>query len=231
MTFEQIRGWFPEDYGGPTHEAARRKFERDKDDLIELGVPLKYEEPVEGEGESAGGYRIDRASYYLRDLELTRDELALLYLSGAAVLEQDVFPYRRDLELALAKIALQAGVDRSSTASAFQQILVRHPATRTTPELRERLDQLEHAATTRKRVRILYETSYRKATSERPEEQLERRPDGSVVARVDFSHVEGLVAWVLGFGAGAELLEPADARAAIAEACRAALRALPPDAA
>ena len=60
-------------------EAAERKFERDKAELLELGIPLTY---VQGDDERQDGYLVDREAYYLPEADLTPEELAVLYAAG-----------------------------------------------------------------------------------------------------------------------------------------------------
>lgn len=62
----------------------RRAFERDKDDLREMGVPISVE-PVPGADPPVDGYRIRKDQYYLRDPGLEPDELAALHLAASAV--------------------------------------------------------------------------------------------------------------------------------------------------
>jgi len=65
--------------------AFRRAFERDKDVLREMGVPLLVEpvDPVSQPG--VDGYRIPKDEYYLEDPGLEPDELAALHLAASAV--------------------------------------------------------------------------------------------------------------------------------------------------
>ncbi len=65
-------------------EAFRRTFERDKDELRQLGVPLVME-VIAGSYPPEHGYRIDRADYELPDPGLAPDELAALRLALQAV--------------------------------------------------------------------------------------------------------------------------------------------------
>ena len=59
-------------------ESARRMFERDKDDLRRMGVPVEVRDiPFEDEI----GYIVDRRSYELPDVDLTREEVAALALA------------------------------------------------------------------------------------------------------------------------------------------------------
>src|SRR3982750_3069383 len=64
--------------------AFRRAFERDKDALREMGVPLGLE-PLGPGNPGVDGYRIPKDEYYLRDPGLAPDELAALHLAASAV--------------------------------------------------------------------------------------------------------------------------------------------------
>ena len=70
--------------------AFRRAFERDKEDLRRLGIPLEVERTESVEG-SIDGYRVSQSDYYLHDLGLEADEvialsvaLRLIRLEGVA---------------------------------------------------------------------------------------------------------------------------------------------------
>lgn len=65
-------------------DAFRRAFERDKDDLRAMGVPLEVE-PVPGVVPTVDGYRIPKDRYYLRDPGLTPEELAALRMAASVV--------------------------------------------------------------------------------------------------------------------------------------------------
>jgi proteasome accessory factor B len=64
--------------------AFRRAFERDKDDLRDMGVPLDRAE-VPGTNPPIAGYRVRPERYYLKDPALDPDELAALHLALDAV--------------------------------------------------------------------------------------------------------------------------------------------------
>jgi proteasome accessory factor B len=82
LTAEQLRQRVP---GYPEERASfRRAFERDKDDLRELGIPLRRE-PVLTGARTQDGYRIPPDEYYLRDPGLQPDELAALHLAARVV--------------------------------------------------------------------------------------------------------------------------------------------------
>jgi len=81
LTKEQIRHAVPQYAECESGESFDRMFERDKEDLRELGVPLvtgTYEPLFDDEP----GYRIDRESYALPALEFTAHELAVLGLAS-----------------------------------------------------------------------------------------------------------------------------------------------------
>src|SRR5215831_13036453 len=111
ITWAELREAFPEDYGAPSDEAAERKFERDKAELLELGIPVTY---IQGDDERRDGYVVDREEYYLPEVGLTPEELALLYAAGSAALASAAFPGRRDLAHALRKIGFYAGTELPS---------------------------------------------------------------------------------------------------------------------
>jgi predicted DNA-binding transcriptional regulator YafY len=63
--------------------ARRRQFERDKETLRDLGIPIRVES-ADGFG-AEQAYRIHADDYYLPDLSLTEDELAALHMAVTAV--------------------------------------------------------------------------------------------------------------------------------------------------
>jgi proteasome accessory factor B len=66
-------------------EAFRRNFERDKDLLRQMGMPLVTEALADDRGDDQVGYRIPRERYELPDPGLSEAELAALRLAGSAV--------------------------------------------------------------------------------------------------------------------------------------------------
>src|SRR5690242_985056 len=76
LTAEQIRHAVPGYPGGA--EAFKRMFERDKEELRELGVPLE----TGSDGDEEAGYRIQRQAYELPEIQLNPDEAAVLGLAA-----------------------------------------------------------------------------------------------------------------------------------------------------
>ncbi len=82
LAAEDLRQRVP---GYPDDKATfRRAFERDKETLRDMGVPVVTEviDPLEPGGL---GYRIPKEDYYLADPGLAADELAALHLAASAV--------------------------------------------------------------------------------------------------------------------------------------------------
>lgn len=82
LTAEELRdrvGGYPD-----TKATFRRAFERDKDDLRSMGMPLRVE-PVPGVAPPVDGYRLDRDEYAGTELAFEADELAALHLATSLV--------------------------------------------------------------------------------------------------------------------------------------------------
>jgi proteasome accessory factor B len=82
LTAEQIRTRV-EGYP-PAGSAFHRAFERDKDDLRVMGIPLTVER-VQATDPPIDGYRIDPEEYYLPDPGLDPEELAALHLASLSI--------------------------------------------------------------------------------------------------------------------------------------------------
>lgn len=108
MSWRKIKNHFPEDYARGVEESNQRKFERDKAELITLGIPIDYQGSSESQKE---GYLIQKDKLFLPEIEFTPTESSLLMLAAEAVRETEHFPYREQLEIALNKIlSLQSQV-------------------------------------------------------------------------------------------------------------------------
>jgi len=77
----QIRQLVPQYGQSASTEAFERMFERDKDELRELGIPLVTEE-IDPLHEDEPGYRIHQREYALPDISFEPDELAVLGLAS-----------------------------------------------------------------------------------------------------------------------------------------------------
>jgi proteasome accessory factor B len=77
----KIRNAVPQYGTSASDEAFDRMFERDKDELRELGIPL-VTEPYDLMFDDEPGYRIDRREYALPEISFAADELAVLGLAS-----------------------------------------------------------------------------------------------------------------------------------------------------
>jgi len=101
-------------------ETFRRNFERDKDLLRQMGLPLVLE-PLDGsEIDGMQGYRIPRERYELADPGLAGDELAALHLAASSVSIEGA--WSRDAgTTALRKLAATTGVSSGAPGDASGQ--------------------------------------------------------------------------------------------------------------
>jgi proteasome accessory factor B len=159
ISWAELREHFPSDYGGISDDAAERKFERDKAELLELGLPLTY---IQGDDDRKDGYIVDRSAYYLPEANLTKEELAVLYAAGSAALASGAFPGRDDLAHALRKIGFFAG-----DALPSPRVRMEVGSAQGDPELSARLEQLWEACATHKWVQIAYGSPKRAEVTDR----------------------------------------------------------------
>ena len=82
MSKARIRQAVPQYHTG-SDEAFDRMFERDKDELRGLGIPLRTE-AIDPYFDDETGYRIDRREYALPEIAFTPDELAVVGLASRA---------------------------------------------------------------------------------------------------------------------------------------------------
>ena len=106
LTFEQIRERLPA-YGQGDDESAKRMFERDKDVLRDLGVPVEVGSTDAWEVDQ--GYRIPKDRYYLPDIEFTEEEIAALFVAAQT-------PGTTEEDAGQAVRKLQSGVEPSVLA-------------------------------------------------------------------------------------------------------------------
>jgi proteasome accessory factor B len=163
VSWREIQEQFPEDYSGKG-EAAIRKFERDKADLLELGIPVRY---ATGDEDLPAGYLIDRDEFYLPDLKLPPEDLALLYVAGSAALASGAFPYSRDLAHAMSKLSFAARAPGASESAALAARSLTADAGEARPLVAAWVEELSRAIALKKRVRLTYSGAERRARTER----------------------------------------------------------------
>lgn len=148
ISWAELKEAFAEDYDEGAPEACERKFERDKAELLELGIPLSF---IKGKDDQPDGYVVERDAYYLPEVSLSAEELAVLYAAGSAALASGAFPGSEDLAHALRKIGFFSG-----GPPAAPRVRLELGAVADTAGLPARLDALWSAITTRKSVTLDY---------------------------------------------------------------------------
>jgi proteasome accessory factor B len=154
LTKAQIRQAVPQYAENTSLEAFERMFERDKDELRDLGIPLvtTFEDPL---FEDEVGYRVDRDAYALPEVSFEPDELAVLGLASRVWQQASLAgPASR----ALAKLtALGAPPDDGSLIGLEPRIRTAEPA----------FDALWAAVRDRVPVRFRYRTAGRGTVADR----------------------------------------------------------------
>ena len=103
-------------YGGTSLQAFRRNFERDKETLRAMGIPLELR-PVDPWGVDPDGYTIPKEQYYLPDLDLEPDELAALRIAADAILGSNELAEAGLMKLAAEGDGLPTGGHRVAWAA------------------------------------------------------------------------------------------------------------------
>jgi proteasome accessory factor B len=140
LTFDQIRSKLAEGYGHQDASSAKRMFERDKDVLRDIGVPIDVVSTDAWDVEH--GYTIDKDRYYLPDIAFTPEELSALFVAVRSA---------GDVSAEEAVRKLLSGADRGILAGLGPPAL----AGETDPNL----SRAAEAVAEGRRVRFAYRTS------------------------------------------------------------------------
>jgi proteasome accessory factor B len=166
VTYRDIRESFPA-YQTLNVEAGLRAFERDKADLLDLGVPIRYVTPDEDDSLEDGGYVIDLKRFKMPEVHLTRDEISALVLAASVAHAMPGGTYPKIVDLALKKLAFDLP-ELPDTPTEFPRpahnaptVLVHFPERNmpARPELGEIYATLEAATRLHKRVMLTYQTA------------------------------------------------------------------------
>ncbi len=168
VTFREIRAQF-DSYKTANVEAGLRAFERDKADLLELGVPIRYITPDEDTSIEDGGYVVELKKYRLPEVHLTPDEISALVLATSVARAVPSVGYARICDLAVRKLAFDypepdTPLEWPPQRNSLQQhepVLVHFPDRTSEKErlLGDRFSTLEGATRNRKRVTISYRSA------------------------------------------------------------------------
>lgn len=165
VTYRDIREQFPA-YQTLNSEAGLRAFERDKADLLDLGVPIRYITPDEDDSLEDGGYVIDLKRFKMPEVRLTPDEISALVLAASVAHAMPGGAYPKIVDLALKKLAFDLP-ELPDTPTEFPRpapVLVHFPerrvaATGARADLAEIYATIEAATRYRKRVTLTYQAA------------------------------------------------------------------------
>jgi len=151
LTVEEIRNTVP-GYQQEDYASFKRMFERDKEELRSLGIPIERRFTDVWEVEE--GYLISKDRYYLPELDLTPEEMAALWISSRVVVE----PGGKE-DQALLKLSLGAdgAADPTSPPWLRARLHLDSPA----------LPRLLEAVAGRRRVRFRYKAAGQSRDAER----------------------------------------------------------------
>ncbi len=166
VSYRTIREGFPS-YQTQNDEAGLRAFERDKADLLELGIPIRYITPDEDESVDEGGYVVEAKRYRLPEVHLTTDEVSALVLAGSMARAVPGVSYSKIVDLALRKLSFDAPelpdtpVELPVTKSSNLPVLVHFPSmpAKDSRQLGDRFVRLEAATRNRKKVTLRYQSA------------------------------------------------------------------------
>ncbi len=139
--------------------AGERKFERDKKDLRELGVPIQVPE------DDPDFYAIDRHAYELPPVTLDDDERAGLVLAAEALRGQEGLVYRDLVEEALRKLSFDGGM--LTRAYVPSHLAISLPPRQRSGRLNRTIAEIGRAVEARKRLTIAYKAYGEDSASER----------------------------------------------------------------
>jgi proteasome accessory factor B len=176
VTYREVREQFP-GYQTANVEAGLRAFERDKADLLELGVPIRYITPEEDDSLEDGGYVIDLKRFRLPEVRLTADEVSALVLAASVARAIPGGTYPKIVDLALRKLAFDLPDSPDTPSELFATgrapVLVHFPERAKVTvapgggEIGDHFAVLEAATRFRKRVSMTYQAAGTGETSRR----------------------------------------------------------------
>ena len=181
VTYREVRDLFAA-YQTINVEAGLRAFERDKADLLELGVPVRYITPEEDDSLEDGGYVIDFKRFRMPEVRLTTDEVSALVLAASVARAIPGGSYPKIVDLALKKLAFDLP-DLPDTPGEFPRVPSRRPAgpggtvlvhfpehrapSGQDKAMSDHFATLEAATRFKKRVALTYQTAATGAVSQR----------------------------------------------------------------
>ncbi len=177
VSFREIREHFTS-YKTSNIEAGLRAFERDKSDLLELGVPIRYVTPEEDDTLEEGGYVVELRRFRLPEVKLTPDEVSALIVAASVARAVPGGTYPKIVDLALKKLAFdvqempdtpQDFLAQTRSLTRRDPVLVHFPVSTgaNQREISDRFASIEGATRSRKRLSLRYRNASTGAAQER----------------------------------------------------------------
>jgi predicted DNA-binding transcriptional regulator YafY len=151
LTVEEVRNTVP-GYQQQDYSSFKRMFERDKEELRSLGIPIERRFTDVWEVEE--GYLISKDRYYLPELDLDPDEMAALWIASRIVVEPGA---KEDQALVKLSLSGDGGADPTSPPWLRARLHLDSPA----------LPQVLEAVAGRRRVKFRYKAAGQAKDAER----------------------------------------------------------------
>lgn len=144
-------------------DAVEKRFDRDKKELREIGIPVEY---VASDEQGRDGYYISREQYFHHELALSAAEASVLVLLGNAA-RQGNDAINSNLRSALLKMAIDSPLQEEVTEAISQRHVRAFTRGRRDRAALDNLDRLVNAVASRKHVKF----KYRPVASGKPAER------------------------------------------------------------
>ncbi len=144
-------------------DAVEKRFDRDKKELQEIGIPVEY---VAADERGRDGYYIPRDQYFHHELELTDDEAALLAVLGNTA-RSGSDAVSANLRSALLKLTIDSPLPEELQELAARSNLLAFSRGRRDRAALDNLDRLVRAAWQCKEVRFKYRRPDARETTQR----------------------------------------------------------------
>jgi len=138
---------------GASDETLERRFERDKNELRELGIPVEYTPADEFSNE---GYIVHKSDCFLPTLDLSPEDATLLSLIGRVAAPGLPSGLAEHLSSAVRKLCFFASDGPDLVSSAEEQFLFAAQSPRTPEAHPEHLDTVVEAVAQRRAVQFAY---------------------------------------------------------------------------
>ena len=146
---------------GASRDSLLRRFERDKQVLRDMGVPVEYEPPS---AFGVEGYKIPKETYYLGEIELPAGGAQLLASIFQAAGRGSAGALGDDLRAALLKLGFEAGEDPAEAIMDAGEGPHLDLKLGKSPQAGRNLETLAEAVLRRKRISMKYYTIHRDET-------------------------------------------------------------------